>query len=365
MGPQHGSSQTGLPAGAKLLNDREEHPGLTVLLSLKAPDGTTRFVDQIVTFKPQQEVVKYFSWRTALLGSYDVLHVHWPEWMLRHSRCGVRWAKYVFMLLLLLKLSLKSTAVVRTIHNVEPHRPGGSIERFLVAALDRRTTEYVILNPFTPSPGPTTLIRHGSYVTRFQDYAKEPVIPGHILFFGRIEPYKNVNALIGEFAAMGSDQHALRIVGSLDESAFPDRGEGLRQAVEATPRVTARFEFVSDEALVKEITKSQLVVLHYTEMHNSGALLVALSLGRVVYAVPSEVNNWIQGEVGSDWLILDQELTGESLAKALAQAESVSVDAGCAPNLGNREWTEVAHEYYAVYEKALKSARRRGFRWKE
>lgn len=266
------------------------------------------------------------------------------------------------MLLLLLRLRLKSTAVVRTIHNVEPHRAGGSIERFLVAALDRRTTEYVILNPFTPSSGPTTLIRHGSYVTRFAGYAKQPVIPGRILFFGRIEPYKNVNALIDVFAAMRSERHTLRIVGSLDESAFPDRGERLRRAVEDTPRVTARFEFVSDEALVEEITKSQLVVLHYTQMHNSGALLVALSLGRVVYTVPSEVNDWIQGEVGPDWLILDQELTGERLSKALAQAESVGVGSDRAPNLDNREWTAVAHEHYAVYKKALMSVRRRGFR---
>lgn len=349
---------------AKSLTDREERTRLTVLLSLKAPDGTTRFVDQIVAFKPQEETIKYFSWRTALLGSYDVLHVHWPEWMLRHSRRGVRWVKYGFMLLLLLRLSILPTAVVRTIHNVEPHRPGGSIERFLVAAIDRRTTEYVVLNPFTPSPGPTTLIRHGSYVTRFRDYVKHPMIPGRILFFGRIEPYKNVNALIDQFACMDSDEPTLRIVGSLDESAFPDRGERLRQAVEATRRVTARFEFVSDEALVEEITKSQLVVLHYTEMHNSGALLVALSLGRVVYAVPSEVNKWIQGEVGPDWLILDRELTGTSLARALDHAKSTGDGSARTPYLDNREWGEVAREHYAVYQKAVKSVRRRGDQWK-
>lgn len=333
---------------------------VTVLLSLKAPDGTTRFVDQLVTYKPEQETVKYFSWTYALFGSYDVFHVHWPEWIVRHHRRPGQWVKYLLTSLFLIRLTISSTPVVRTIHNVRPHRPGRPIERLLLTALDKRTTEYITLNPLTPSEVPATLIRHGHYRERFRQYQRGQTKPGQVLFFGRIEPYKNVLALINAFAQIASPDYTLRIVGSLDRLAFADQGKALLSAIEGTPRVSAKLEFVSDEELVREIGESQLVVLHYTEMHNSGALLVALSLGRVVYSAPSDVNIWIQEEVGSDWLVLNDELSAETLIAAVDHAGTIGADVGGEPNLSNREWSNVAGEHYAVYLRALASSKRRG-----
>lgn len=335
-----------------------ESGNVTVLLSLKPPDGTTRFVDQIVAFKPDQETVKFFSWREAILGKYDVFHLHWPEWILRHDRRAVQWVKYVLASIFLLRLAITSTPVVRTMHNLEPHRRGPRTERLLAAAFDRLTTDYIALNPLTPCRGRRTIIRHGHYVDRFSEHPRNPVVPGRILFFGRIEPYKNVVQLISAFEELASPHLSLRIVGSIQKSAFADGGQELLTAVERTPGVSGKFEFVSDAELVAEITASQLVVLHYTEMHNSGALLVALSLGRVVWSTPTPVNKWVQEEVGKDWLVLDEELTSAGLAGALERSSRVTLVEGAMPDLSSRDWSEVARQHYEVYVAAVRSAGR-------
>lgn len=336
---------------------------VTVLLSLRPPDGTTRFVDQIVSNRPAEETVKYFSWRTALVGSYDVFHVHWPEWLIRHDRTVIQGLKHLLMVALLFRIWITSTPVIRTVHNVEPHSRGSRAEDILVAALGKLTTEYILLNPLTPCAGPSTVVRHGHYIDRFDVHPRSEVVRGRILFFGRIEPYKKVADLIDQFAKINSNEYSLRIVGSLNKSAFPDEGAELIRLASSTPHVSANFEFVSDEDLVKEITAAQLVVLHYTEMHNSGALLVALSLGRVVYSAPSSVNQWMQDEVGSDWLMLGGELTPDVLVEASAHSQRVGVGQGTMPDLRNRDWSAVASNHYKVYLKAARSRRARS--WKK
>ena len=56
---------------------------IAVQHSLAPPDGRTKYVDQIVDGAAPDVRIRYFSWRAALLGRYDVFHVHWPELMIR------------------------------------------------------------------------------------------------------------------------------------------------------------------------------------------------------------------------------------------------------------------------------------------
>ncbi|MDV6314525.1 glycosyltransferase [Gordonia amicalis] len=322
---------------------------MTVLLSLKRPDGTTRFVDQIVSERPDSMHVLYFSWREALRGKYDVFHVHWPEWLVRHSNPIVRAGKYFLMTVFLIRLKVRRTPVIRTIHNQTPHRPGTRAEALLVSALDHLTDNYIALNPFADTTSNVTLIRHGHYKDQFGRHRFSEVEPNSILFFGRIEPYKNVDKLIEKFAEMQSESATLRLVGAIEEHAFPDKAASLRAAAASHRRISTKFQFLSDADLVAEVTRAQLVVLPYTEMYNSGALLVALSLGRPVLAPRTEVNEWIQSEVGSRWLNLYKELTSDTLHAALRSAGDRSASAY--PDLANRDWKAVSQQHYLTYQR--------------
>ncbi|MER2224998.1 MAG: hypothetical protein ABS976_25745, partial [Rhodococcus sp. (in: high G+C Gram-positive bacteria)] len=60
---------------------------LRVLLSTRGPFKTTNpYVVQLAdSIRTCGASVRYFSWQTALFGSYDILHIHWPEVMIRRD----------------------------------------------------------------------------------------------------------------------------------------------------------------------------------------------------------------------------------------------------------------------------------------
>ena len=123
-------------------------------------------------------------------------------------------------------------------------------------------------------------------------------------------------------------------------------------------RITALLRFVSDEELVDEITSSSLVVLPYREkMHNSGVVLVALSLGRPVLVPASPTNQALRDEVGEQWIIqYEGELTPEILTRALQDVASRSPEAE--PALSDRDWKHVGELHHRAYVRARESRRR-------
>ncbi len=66
--------------------------------------------------------------------------------------------------------------------------------------------------------------------------------------------------------------------------------------------MSSALGFAPDADLVREISMSEMVVLPYRFMHNSGAVLLALSLDRPVLVPDNEVNRLLEIEVGSDWV---------------------------------------------------------------
>lgn len=311
-----------------------------------APDGTTKFVDQIVTFAPDDVDFLFFSWRTALFGRWDVFHVHWPEYLVRGRTVVHRLRNRALFSALLMRIRLQRKPILRTVHNLQPHEPGDRGEAGLLARLDATTSMFVRLTESTSLPPsvPHTTIVHGDYRYPFRNYEHAAVVPGRLLYFGRIEPYKGVERLLEVFTALSDDALSLRIVGRPTETLR----SVITAEVDRTEAVTARLEFVSDQALVEEITASEIIVLPYKEMHNSGVLLVALSLNRPVLAPYSSTNELIQLEVGNEWLILyagefTQEVLREAVAAVRRSSRSAAVD------MPSRDWVAVAARYAAVY----------------
>lgn len=336
---------TSLPGGT-------EQPRLIrVLHSMAAPDGkVTRYADHMQAAASDDTVVSFFSWRRALLSNYDVLHIHWPEYLVRGRTAPRRWLKYGLLLLLAFRITLTRTKVVRTLHNLDSHEQGGALERYVLRVLNSRTNGYIALNQSsTTTQGRTVHIPHGHYIERFASYDRAEVVSGRVLFFGLIRPYKNVPALLNAFSGVEGDHLSLHIVGKPNT---PRLGREIQSAAARDSRVTVRLEFVEDAELVRAATSAELVVLPYSEMHNSGVILVALSLGRVVLAPRSPVNEELQREVGADWLVLfDGPLTSADLGDAISRASRAAEGA---PDLHNRDWSSVAERHRSFYRLMLK-----------
>lgn len=323
---------------------------IRVLHSLAPPDGTTKYVDQMTEGAAPDVAVSYFSWRRALRGDYDVLHVHWPEFLLRARTGGKRLGKRQAMRATLLLARARRIPIVRTVHNLHPHETGGRAERKLLDAVDKQTEVFIRLNPTTElEPWMTGVtILHGHYRDRFAHHSGAQREPGLILYFGIIRPYKNVERLIEVYAERDRPGTRLRIVGS----PSPELRERIAGLADAHDAVSARLAFVEDAELVEEIGAASLVVLPYAEMHNSGAALVALSLDRPILVPRTPSNTALAEEVGAEWVIqYDGGLSDEILTAALAAVEAIAPDAR--PRLEGRDWDEVGRRHREVYLEAI------------
>src|SRR5690606_4897461 len=231
-----------------------------VLEVLDPPDGTTRYVDQLVFALPDDVEIEYFTWRKALFSAYDVLHVHWPERLTRARGGRLRTLAVRFAACALLaRLAVTGTGLVRTEHNPDPHERGGRWESWLLGLLRRRATVSVRINPTTP-PHPSArdaLVLHGHYREVFGELEREAPRPGRLVYFGIIRDYKGVDRLLDAFAGVRAEA-SLRLVGRPHTTQWRERVE---RAVASDPRTSARLEFVDDDELVREVSAAELVVL--------------------------------------------------------------------------------------------------------
>ena len=307
---------------------------------------------------PEPEVLG-FTWRRALTAPYDVFHVHWPEALLHGTTAGRSRGKRLLFRVLLLRLWWRRhrTAVVRTVHNVQSHEDGGRGERALLARFERRTTLWIRLNPTTevPDGAPVRTIMHGDYRAWFAATPVGASVPGRIVYFGLIRPYKGVPDLIETFTtlAVGPDGDALslRVVG---RPTTADIGAEVTLAALNDGRVTVSLGHATDAELAKEVTQAELVALPYREMHNSGAAMLALSLGRPILVPSNPVTEALRIEVGRNWVFTYRGvLTAAHLSGALARCRAVQpLGQGAGPDLSERAWPVIADLHRDAYAAA-------------
>jgi beta-1,4-mannosyltransferase len=290
--------------------------------------------------------------------------------MLRRDGRAARLAARGRFALLMLRLQAdRRIAVVRTLHNLGTHEAAGRTERLLLGWFDRRTDAWVALNEATPLPDPGrgSVVLHGDYRDWYAGHEVPATVPGRLLYFGLVRPYKGVERLLATFRELdlddGGAELSLHVVG---RPATPQLGSLVAAACARDPRASARLDYVDDAALAREVGESELVVLPYQDMHNSGALLLALSLGRPVLVPRSAVTSALAAEVGADWVRTypaDEgadrvaDLTPDDVREALKAVRERA--ATSRPDLSRRRWPRIAREHAEVYRRAVSRRRRR------
>ena len=297
---------------------------------------------------------RFFSWRTGLLGHFDVLHLHWPESRLRGSTRFRTMARQMLFTAILVRVRLLRRPIVRTVHNVELPRGLTLRERRILALCDRWTTLRIRMNEHTPIPVgcPSVTISHGHYRDWFRAFLRAEIVPGRLAFVGLIRRYKGVRLLTDAFhqTLPAHDQLTLHISG---HPSSPELAEELRSAERDDGRISLQLERIDDATLVREVSEAELVVLPYPEMHNSGAVLTALSLDRPVLVPDNPVNRRLQAEVGEQWIqCYEAPLTGAELVAALAAVRAIPSSTP-RPELDARDWRFGAAQHHAAYLQAL------------
>ncbi len=337
-------------------------PRLRVLQSFREPRTTTNpyLVQLRDSLEPHADVAT-FRWPRALAGRYDVLHVHWPEVVVDRGTRVRRWAATVAFAVVVLRASTGGRVLVRTVHNVAPHERPHRATAAVTRWCDRRTAWRIRLNDRTPVPDATraSTVPHGDYAAWFTAYPPAAAVPGRLVSVGLVRAYKGVEDLVAAVRATPADAGLDLVVAG--RAATPAVADGVRAAAGGDPRVRLDLRHVDDEELVAEVTAAELVVLPYRTMHNSGAALLALSLGRPVLVPDGDVVADLAAEVGPAWVRrFTPPLTADVLRREVA---ALRADAPTGfPDLRARRWDAVAKGHVSAYEAALAAARGRGTR---
>ncbi|WP_345069879.1 glycosyl transferase [Leifsonia kafniensis] len=326
---------------------------IRVLEATKAPDGTTRYIDQIVTDADPRIEFSYLSISRLFSFKYDVLHIHWPEVLIRGRNKRTSLIKSAAILAVFTVLGWKRVPIVRTLHNQGPHEPGSSIDRAVLRFIDKKTDYFVTINEITEIPrGVGKYIPHGHYRDRFAHMPRSNPERGRLLSAGLIRPYKGIEDLLVTFEGLADAQARLRIVGS----PTAELRDVVESAVNRDPRISALLEFVPDVILVDEVSRAELVCLPYRDLHNSGMLLVALSLDRPVLVPDTPTTRLLASEVGSGWVhFFHGEFTTDSLLEAFAALRSAGRSSR--PDMTHRDWPRVARLYGSAFDEALAAVR--------
>lgn len=337
--------------------------GPRVLVLPKNSENT--FVGRFsATLESAGATVDDFSYRRALTGRHDVLHLHWPD---SHLMSGSWWGslgKHARLAMLLGVLRMRGTRVVWMLHNLAPHdrchwlsmrlfpmwfpRACTHVIALTQSGLDAARERYPALNG-----KPAAVIPHGHYRDEYpaslpREMARERLgVPRNaftILFFGNIRRYKNVPALIERFRAMPGDAVHLIVAGQ------PGHGidaQEIEKLCGGDPRITLHLKFIPDTDVPVYFGVADVVVSPFDSILNSGSVLLALSFNRVVLAPRLGALPEIQQRVGNHWLRLyDGPLTTAHLQQ-VCSPESVPTES--AVDLSAFDWNSIADQTLELY----------------
>jgi beta-1,4-mannosyltransferase len=310
-----------------------------------------------------------FGWKSALSTSYDILHMHWPDWTLRDSGVAKSFVKLGLLWCVLLRARMRGTPVIWTVHNLHPHNfTGPTRERILYGMLAHFVDVQIHLSPATSvamrsEQHPTVrttykVIPHGLYPVPdgFAAVRRKPS-PNllRVSFLGTISPYKGVAQLLGAVAELDFPTH-LVIAGKASSVEYENE---LRSLPHGMSTAELSFGRLSEEEYFCRLTDTDLMVYPFQGGLNSGAVIKALGAGVPVLVPRTPVFESLTEYFPGRWVqMYDGALDAESLSRALGQIKMAELPA---PNLTDLEWPTIAaatkHLYSNVRVRRRKSTK--------
>jgi glycosyltransferase involved in cell wall biosynthesis len=296
--------------------------------------------------------------RRALLERPDVVHVHWPEALVRWERPAAVAVLDVAKVLGGLWLARRrGTRVVWTGHNLGPHEP---VRPLLMAVFLRgfgASTDVVVSLSESASVAlrerfewlsgrPVVVIPHGHYRDVYDAPPSREVARGRIgisselpvfLLMGQLRRYKRVPELVRAFEAGFAGRAHLLVAGAANE---PGLARELTEQADLGAGTTLRLGRVPEAEVPVLHGAADVVVLPYASGStlNSGAAILALSLGRPVVVPDSGAMRELGELVGPGWVHTFRGAPVDALSVAY---QALSSDRPAPPDLTDLEWSSV------------------------
>lgn len=286
----------------------------------------------------------------------DVFHVHWPE-QAASGRNRIASAAKVHCFQRDVRSARRAgAAIIWTGHNVAPHEATPQRVRAFDAFVNgvdgilhlsetgRQTIEgnfpAVCDRPTAVAPIADLAKWYEPLPTK-QEARKLLDIPHDALVlcnFGRHRAYKGLDKLIQAFGESSLGAHAELLLAGFS-------GEATNPSIRSFPG------FLSDNALVRTVVASDVVVLPFDRILHSASVILALGLNRKVLAPKTGSLYELQERVGPDWLTLYE---GGLNARDIRQFTSCipSPTERC-PSVYQAGWDGTAEAAIDLYQRVL------------
>lgn len=317
-----------------------------------------------------------FGIRVALRSPRpEVVHVHWPEWWLTRSPWEEAKRQRRKLMLGVGIAKLRGAKLFWTIHNLRPH------ERFYPEAETAFYRKWIPMvdgfislsesglnmaeqaYPFIREK-PRWIIPRGDYRPMLKGVTREAArydlgIASDSLVlchFGMIRPYKGIPNLIQNFRKVRRDfaasQHRplhLLIAGGVSDEKL---AETIRSEADGDENVQLDLRFLADDELESVAVASDLIVLPYSDILNSGSAIYALSCGRPILVPETGALPELRKNVGESWVrFFHNELGARNLGEALSELQALPPQGQ--PDLSLYSWEEAGRRIRDAYAYVL------------
>jgi len=201
-----------------------------------------------------------------------------------------------------------------------------------------------------------TVIPHGHYKEEYpvgpNDLRQQLGIPQHarvLLFFGAIRDYKNIPGLMKAFQEWQQQDAVLIVAGYCRDARLET---AVRKQAEKIPNLHLEIRYIPKDSVYRYFSASDLVVLPYREILNSGTALLALTFGKPVLVPRKGAMAELQNNVGNTWIFTYPDvLQADTLASAMEWARNTQRPS--APPIDSLCWDRIAAATLNAYEAIL------------
>lgn len=278
------------------------------------------------------------SKKKILLSRPDVIHIHFPEWLIRWKRPWLAQLDVLVILGLLWLARRRGAALVWTGHDLEPHelsrpRLWRVYNRFFISQVDllislsKGAKSLLVERHSRLAEVPTVVVPHGHYRDYYTARPKAAILRNELkldhrpvlLCFGLIRPYKNMPGLIRAWRQLPEPRPQLVIAGRPIDSEI---AEVIKKEAGDAEDVHLLLRFIHGDEVPTIFAIADVVILPYIARSalNSGVAHLALSLSRPAVLNDTPANQNLRDVFGSEWVWLCDGTPAGSLRTALAAA---------------------------------------------
>ncbi|HPI91500.1 MAG TPA: glycosyltransferase family 4 protein [Deltaproteobacteria bacterium] len=312
-------------------------------------------------------------------GKPDIFHIHWQDQFLIRKTIPGSLIRSILSVLEFMLIGVLGIKIVWTVHNVLNHeRTHPAIEMFFLKIILKFFNEITfmsqagieafngIINPHKCVQDKFHIVPHGSYVDSYTNKISKPAARQILnidedsfifLCFGEARPYKGLQTVIGLMKDIPDPSIRLLVAGRAHNKSFE---HVIRKAASSDKRIHTVLSYIPDDFVQVFMNASDVVVLPYKDILNSGAAVLAMSFGKPVIAPNmGGIKDLLDGNGG----MLFDPADKRSLIDAMLKMKNADVQAMGKHNhekIRHYDWDYIATLTSAVYAKAMNASGRSG-----